>query len=241
MTYVAFISPSGGGGPAVGLTMFFGINESPASTVTGAPVTERAAFIAMLSGVANEPFDGFSVGTSASIDIVRNGTTCTVVQRVTTENFDFTDVEEVDIDVTISDNASAGRFNTSSTSDRWLDCRVETGYDAGAPSGLWYGRWRVQFTFSTDIAAFGFYGTDFGDFAIAQAIQAVLTDSDDVETTHTITDASAHSEGNLIFWGFVDDTKVYKKIVIFVEQTGESPGEGLGIDDLVFCTPAYLA
>lgn len=227
---------------AVGLTMFFEINESPSSTVTGDPVTERAAFMAMLSGVANEPFDGFSVGTSADLTITRNGTTCTVDQLLAAYDEDFIDVYETSTDVVISSNTVAGRFNTSSTSDRWLDARVGTGYDAGAPSGLWDGRYRLQFEFSTAIAAFGFYGTDFGDFATANKVVVDLTDSDSVVTTHTITDTSAHSNGNLIFWGFVDDTKTYTKVLIYVDQAdGESPDEGLGIDDLVFCTPAYLA
>lgn len=242
MTYVAFISPSGGGDPPVGLTMFFAEQPTPDGVVTGPPVTERASFIALLSGVANEPFDGFSVGTSASLEITRNGTTCTVEQFVVQENGGFTDSEEVNFDVEISNNPIVGRFNTSGTSDRWLDCQVETGYDGGFPSGLWVGRRRVQFSFSTAVAFFGFYGTDFGDFSVGQDIIAILTDSDDVETTHIITDSGTHDDANLIFWGFVDDTKVYTKVVIMVDQAGgESPLEGLGVDDLVFGTPAYLA
>jgi hypothetical protein len=224
-------------------TTFFAENAVPEELVTGDPVTERASFMSYLSGVSSEPFDGFSTGSNVPMAITRNGTTCTVKQMVSEDNVDFTDVVEVEYDPEVSNNTIAQRFNTSGTSDRWLDLRAETGYDSSAPSGTWLSAYYARFTFSTPIAAFGFYGTDFGDFASAFAVKARLTDSSSAVTTHTVVPALEGREGgNLIFWGFVDGTNTYTKVEIFVDKAdGESPSEGLGIDDLVFCTPAYLA
>lgn len=240
--YIPFIAAAGGGGEPHGLLFFFGVEDVPSETVFGDPVTKREEFLTYLSGVANEPFDSFSVGTSASLSVVRNGTTCTIEQYSAQLNDDFTDVIDVATDVTIGNVAANGRFNTSTTSDRWIEGTVQTGSDVGAPSGIWFQRQRVQFTFSVEVAAFGFYGTDFGDFAAGQQILALITDQDDVETSHIVTDNTVLPDGSLIFWGFVDDTKTYKKVVILVNQAeGVSGVEGLGIDDLVVATPAYLA
>ncbi len=239
--YIPFIAAAGGGEPH-GLLFFYGLEQTPSQAVVGDPVDQRADFMSYLSGIANEPFDGFSVGAASSLTVTRNGTTCTIEQYKSVLNEDVTDVIDAVADLQIVNVASAGRFNTSTTSDRWLEASLQTGSDESAPSGIWYRRNRLQFTFSSNIAAFGFYGTDVGDFAAGQSILALLTDSDDVETSHTLIDNTVRNDGSLIFWGFVDDTKTYKKVVILVNQAeGESDEDVIGIDDLVVATPAYLA
>lgn len=240
--FIPFIATAGGGGSPHGLLFFYGLEQAPSEAVVGDPVTERADFMSYLSGTANEPFDGFTVGAAASLTVTRNGTTCTIEQYDAVLNDDFSDVIEVTANLQIVNAAANGRFNTSTTSDRWFEASLQTGTDASAPSGIWYQRQRLQFTFSTSVAAFGFYGTDFGDFISGQSILALLTDSDDVETSHTLIDNTVRNDGSLIFWGFVNDLKTYKKVVILVNQAeGVSGVDGIGIDDLVIATPAYLA
>lgn len=226
------------------LAMFYAMTDIPDDTVTGPAADERVAFMARVTGVDVEDFEGFSPSTSTSQPVVltMNGTTCTVKQLVTQQDIDLIDVEEVQQDPKIyATGTLVGRFNTTAAGSQWMDLRVQTGSDIGAPSGLPDGRWRAQFTFSTAIAAFGFYGTDFGDFSAARSIKVELTDSDSVVTEHTITPEALYEDANLMFWGFADGEKTYTKVVIFVDpSTLDSPQEGLGIDDLVFCTAAYL-
>lgn len=234
--------------PDAGLpfTTFFAEEAAPSATVTGTPVTERASFMSYLSGTTSEGFEGFTASNTAqAVSITRNGTTCTIKQLISEFDGGFTDVADVEYEPKVLDATLAplvGRFNTTSSGANWLDMQVETGSDASAPSGIWEGRYRASFSFSTAIAAFGFYGTDFGDFTEGRRVMADLTLSGGGTTTVEITDdITSHADGNLIFWGFIDGTNTYTKVVIYVEQTTPSSGEGLGIDDVVFCTPAYLA
>lgn len=225
------------------LTFYFEENLTPAETVAGTPVTERADFMARLSGTTAETFESYSVG-NTSVASTLNGTTCTIKRLVVQINGGFTDTEEVELDPDIDDDTANDRFNTTSGGSKWLDLTVQTGSDGFWPSGLWEDRSIVRFAFSTAIAAFGFYGTDWGDFATGQDIQIRLTDSDANVTTHTVVSSDVDRPGGaLIFWGFVDSTgTTYTKVEILIDQAdGVSPLEGLGVDDLVFCTPAYLA
>lgn len=227
-------------------TTFFAEEEAPSGAVTGAPVTERASFLGYLSGVTSEGFEGFTASNTAqAVSITRNGTTCTIKQLISEFDGGFTDVADVEYEPKVLNATLAplvGRFNTTASGANWLDLAVETGNDASAPSGIWEGRYRASFSFSTAIAAFGFYGTDFGDFTEGRRVMAELTLSGGGTTTVEITDdITSHANGNLIFWGFADGADTYTKVVIYVEQTTSSSAEGLGIDDVVFCTPAYLA
>lgn len=226
-------------------TTFFAEEEAPSAAVTGTPVTERATFLGYLSGVTSEGFEGFTASNTAqAVSITRNGTTCTVKQLISEYDGGFTDIADVEYEPKVLNATLAplvGRFNTTASGANWLDMQVETGSDASAPSGIWGGRYRASFSFSTAVAAFGFYGTDFGDFTEGRRVMADLTVSGGGTTTVEITDAiTSHADGNLIFWGFVDGVDTYTKVVIYVEQTTSSSAEGLGIDDIVFCTPAYL-
>jgi hypothetical protein len=227
-------------------TVFFAEEAAPSATVTGTPVTERASFLSYLSGVTSEGFEGFTASNTAqAVSITRNGTTCTIKQLISEYDGGFTDIEDVEYEPKILDLALqplVGRFNTTASGANWLDMAVETGNDASAPSGIWEGRYRASFSFSVAISAFGFYGTDFGDFTEGRRVMADLTLSGGGTTTVEITDdITSHADGNLIFWGFIDGDSTYTKVVIYVEQTTSSSAEGLGIDDIVFCTSAYLA
>jgi hypothetical protein len=85
-----------------------------------------------------------------------------------------------------------------------------------------------QITFDTPISAFGFYGTDIGDFA--GQLTVTLVDTDAASTTLTVNNLVNGPDGMLLFWGFVDDAKRYVSITF--GNTG-GPGDVFGFDDMV--------
>lgn len=78
-------------------------------------------------------------------------------------------------------------------------------------------------TFSDPISAFGFYGTDIGDVSG----DLVLTLSDG--STQTINlNTNGSSNGNLLYFGFIDLTESYTRI----DFTNTAGGDRFGFDDM---------
>lgn len=178
--------------------IYFGENQSPASTVSGNPATARANFLSSLAGVSNEGFESFSdlepppldlsfVGSGGSLSATLSGTG--VVNTFT----------------------GNGRFNTTTGGDKFFDVT---------------GSFQIDFT--TAISAFGFYGTDIGDFAGQVTIS--LTDINDIVTAFTVPNTINGSNGSLLFWGFTDTANSYTRI-----SFGNTAAEvdGFGFDDMV--------
>ncbi|MBA4176189.1 MAG: hypothetical protein C0505_06475 [Leptothrix sp. (in: Bacteria)] len=120
-----------------------------------------------------------------------------------------------------SGTAVSGRFNTTS----------------GAATGRWFeSDYGFTIQLAGDVGAFGFYGTDFNDFAGsleielfdgAQSVfQNVFTQSDG-SALPLRTGAAAVQDGSLIFFGFASDT-VFDRIVF---RIGQPSGIGLGDQD----------
>lgn len=111
------------------------------------------------------------------------------------------------------DDGGAGRFNTSPGGSKFWEV-------SGA----------FQLDFSSPISAFGFYGTDIGDFegqltiALRNAVTAAITN---LVVDHIIDGES----GSLLFWGFVDPSGTYDRITF-----GNTNSVGIGRDIFGFDT-----
>jgi hypothetical protein len=161
--------------------VYFGENQTPANTVTGAPVTARNNFLGSLVGVGTEQFEGPSVGTGAPLAVNFQGSSSGITANLTGSGG-------------INNNTSAGRFNTSPGGSKWWEV-------SGA----------FQMDFSSPIAAFGFYGTDIGDFNgnVTVALRNAATNA---VTNLVINNTLNGRNGSLLFWGFVDPTTTYNRI-----------------------------
>ena len=112
-------------------------------------------------------------------------------------------------------NATAnGMFNTSPAGSQW-----------------WAADGAFNIAFATPIGAFGFYGTDIGDFG--GQLTLTLTDVSDVVSTIMVPHELG-GDGNLLFFGFIDLSNAYKSIAF--ANTGNS-GDVFGYDDMVFGNP----
>ncbi len=90
-------------------------------------------------------------------------------------------------------------------------------------------------TFGTPIAAFGFYGTDIGDFA--GALTLGLTDGSGVSSTLAVPDQTGRTaNGSALYYGFVDTTDTYSSI-----SFSGADGDVLGFDDFSVGSLAQVA
>ncbi|MBK7062115.1 MAG: hypothetical protein IPH51_17025 [Rubrivivax sp.] len=105
----------------------------------------------------------------------------------------------------------SGRYDTTGDAEhRYLSSTTLT--DATAP---------IVITFNAidGISAFGFYGTDVGDFAGDFSIE--LTDVSGNKSTLTIIDNTDPVEGSLLFFGFYDSTTAYRSISFINSVKGD--------------------
>ncbi|MDO8419640.1 MAG: PEP-CTERM sorting domain-containing protein [Rubrivivax sp.] len=200
-------------------TVYEGYVASPDQKVdpSGLPATSRSAFQATLDAatIKREDFEVFSrndvpstlFGGVASLLNVPSGTGR---------------IENVAVDVS---GDFPGRFNT-------------TGTNTVPNAGTW---WQSTDTFTIDFgdaaySAFGFYGTDIGDFNGALDITFSL----DGGSIHTeiISDTPAET-GSLRFWGITDSNRKFDKLVfrVYFQNACEVPNECVpdfaGFDDLI--------
>lgn len=112
----------------------------------------------------------------------------------------------------IQNSSSAGRFAISSPN--------------------YYNTFSSSFgiTFSEGIAAFGFYGTDIGDFG--GQLSLTLTDINGVETTLIVpnqvgSNGSQPEDGSVLYFGFYDTGNIYTKIAFGNSNTVD----GFGFDN----------
>lgn len=192
-------------------TIFFGEDLAPGATVPagGAAATARASFLSNLVGVGNENFESFSNLTSiaAGIGIAFPGSTGNITATLT---------GSPPFPGGICNQTIGGTVGS-----------IGCGFDRFATSGNNYLQTQIMsIVFSQAISAFGFYGTDFGDFSgvISLTLSGGATETIAVNTTQ-----GSSAGGNLIFWGFVDPSVSYSRID-FVSSTG---ADVFGFDDMV--------
>lgn len=194
-------------------TVFFAEDVSTMQTVIGSTsAARRAQFLSGLIGVGNEDFEapGKVAGSVAPLALNFPG--------ALTANLNG----EGCVDTTVGVIGQCGATSINSNPGRW------------ATSGSQF--WEVNsggtfnITFATAISAFGFYGTDIGDFDNRLIVD--LTAEDNTVTSLTV----GHSLGldnfadSLLFWGFIDPTVAYKRIDFRNAGTG---GDIFAFDDMV--------
>lgn len=122
-----------------------------------------------------------------------------------------------------------GRFDTTSGTGNYL---ASLALDA-ALDGLAVGPIRMNFADPNGISAFGFYGTDIGDFGGSFSI--ILTDINGVDSDPLLIVQGAGGatqsppDGTLLFWGFYDSAKSYKAITFVNSKASDV----FGIDDII--------
>lgn len=184
-------------------TVYFGENDAAAGSVTGAPVAARTAFLGALGSTAKlEGFESFSLGDTAPRNLIFQGSSGSLGATLTGSG-------------QIIDSPAAGRFNTTPGGNNYwrVDNNVNVTVDFG----------------SNLISAFGFYGTDVGDFATG-ALSIGLTDQNDVVTVLSVNNGVNAPDGSLLFWGFTDSSNKYKKID-FRNTAGAA--DLFGLDDMI--------
>jgi hypothetical protein len=112
---------------------------------------------------------------------------------------------------TINSNPSSGRFATSGSS------YVQTS-----------GGGDFTINFSTAIAAFGFYGTDMGDFGNELILRLEREGGGSVDVNVGNNDNSPN--GALVFFGLIDSVDAYTGITFLNQPTGT---DVFGFDDLI--------
>lgn len=200
----------------MGRVIYFAENLTAAGVTTGTPVTKRAEFLAALVGVGSEGFESLTVGADGPFVLTFPGTSGDVTATLQSVDPEFPNDVEVRADQT-GGGEFFGRWNTTPGGSKF----IQASYD-------------FEIVFSSPVSAFGFYGTDVGDFAAA--MQVVLTDTN--ATTELLTVRAAEGQapnGSLLFWGFIDSDKQYTKITFQIDQAEVDPGEFdvFGFDDMV--------
>ncbi|MCU0896439.1 MAG: PEP-CTERM sorting domain-containing protein [Burkholderiales bacterium] len=187
--------------------IFFGENQTPGRIVQGAPLTARNAFEAQLAGVGTETFETQTTGATTPLSIAFPGSATT-------------------INATISGSGSVAAFGAGgSPAGRWNT----TGATAAPVGGkYWTVQGRFQIDFDTPISAFGFYGTDIGDFDGQVTID--LLDTGNQTTSLTVANTINGADSSLLFWGFIDPTKAYTRISFGNTNVAD---DVFGFDDMV--------
>ncbi len=175
-------------------TIYFGENQSPASGVSGAPVTARNQFLAALTaGVSTENFDSRPLGSPP---------------------------------IALSFTGGLGTISATLTGGGVLQGAPNTG--AYATSGRQYydnnfNAFKISFT--TAIAAFGFYGTDIGD--VSQQLQITLDQGLSSQRSFTVNNTVNGNNGSLLFWGITDTAQTFTSV-----SFAQSGSDRFGFDDL---------
>lgn len=194
--------------------VFFGEDLNPGGTVPagGNAQTARNSFLSNLVGVGNQTFESFANLTSiggAGININFPGSGGAITANLSSG-----------ADPSgggICDQTVGGTVNG-----------VGCGFQRFATSGDNYlqNASSMTLTFSSPIAAFGFFGTDFGDFdqQVTVTLENGTTEVIAVDSTQGPT-----AGGNVLFWGMIDAANSYTSITF--STTGGT--DVFGFDDMV--------
>lgn len=145
---------------------------NPGGTVPagGNAETARTNFLNNLFGVGNEDFELIALGSAEGVALNFPGSSGSITATLSGVGNAF-----------IGNSPSFGRFATSGS--QFLD-NVTNGFNL---------------SFSTAIAAFGFYGTDIGDFAGQLTLSLTNGSTQNLTVPNTLNAPG----GSLLFWGII--------------------------------------
>ena len=205
--------------PAHSYLFFFGedLNSSegvPLGTFPNASSAE-ADFLAVLAGTGTEDFEGFATGTAGPLNLTFPGAGNATLQGG----------DGVIATVGAGLTNGLGRYGTS-PQNYWEVAAGGTG--------------DFEIAFSEDVAAFGFFGVDIGDFGGDLSLEASLvggaTETFDVD--HTI-GAAASTGGSVIFWGVIAEAgDALFQSVAFLTDSGDD--DVFAFDDFTIGVPEQV-
>ncbi len=197
--YLAALAAAAISSPTLAQTIYFGENLAPGAAVSGAPLTARNSFAGQLTGVSTEDFSGFAAGS--------NPATLTFTGSAGPINGTFSG-SSGQICV-VNGCGGSGRFATSATAY----------FDVSSTIGL---------SFSSSIAAFGFYGTDIGD--INGALTITLLRNGGPSTVLNVGNTLNAPDGSLLFFGVIDTANPFDAIQFGNTAAG---ADFFGFDDMI--------
>jgi hypothetical protein len=203
-------------------SVYFGENLNPNWGVSGAPVTARQNFTSHLDGtVGVETFETRPYAAHAPLPIAFTGSAGTVITATMQGGGVVTDVSQYKPEY--GNVPVQGRFNTTGST--------------GAPVAgqFWQSGDTFSITFDKGISAFGFYGTDIGDWS--EDLTMRFTDTDGVTTVYTVPVTNTaptpnNASGSLLFWGLIDPDKAYRKVEFMSPASGKVD-DIFGFDDFI--------
>ncbi|MGD1703233.1 PEP-CTERM sorting domain-containing protein [Dapis sp. BLCC M229] len=200
-----------GNAPAQAFQIFFGedLNNSPFVPLSSTPnaSTAESDFLSNLVGIGTEDFEGFAANTTDPLNLVFPGSTGNLTATLSGGNGSVSSVP-------VGSTNGFGRYATSGT-NFW---QVAAG-----------GSNNFQVDFSTEIAAFGFYGIDIGDFG-GQLVVELSNGTTQQFTVPNTGGSFGSTDGSVIFFGLVaeDASEVFTSFE-FLTTTGQ--GDVFAFDD----------
>lgn len=130
--------------------------------------------------------------------------------------------------INLSFPGSTGSIGATLTGDGDITTGLSVGRFPTSGNAYWEVSGDFVVTFSSPISAFGFYGTDIGDFDGQVTLQ--LQNTDGTTTDLTIPNTINGNNGSLLFYGFIDPSETYSGITFGNTAAGS---DFFGFDDMV--------
>ncbi|SET20548.1 VPLPA-CTERM protein sorting domain-containing protein [Oceanicella actignis] len=160
-----------------------GVNPDDSATWVNSNAA-RASFLSALSNVGSQDFESFADGQTPPVSMNFPGSTGSITATMSAGGR---------VQAENATEARKGRFATSG-SQYYL---IGTGQGG------------TTITFSADVAAFGFYGTDIGDFN-GQLVLDFLDDANNVLFSENV--GMAGPNGNILFWGITSQSNPFNAV-----------------------------
>jgi hypothetical protein len=191
--------------------IFFAEDSATTQSLAGTnSLAKRNEFLASLVGVGTETFESETLGSTAPLTLNFPG--------ALTANLTGSGC----VDSTAGGAGICGASGTGQNPGRW------------ATSGSQF--WEVSsggnfsISFPTAISAFGFYGTDIGDFSNRLVVTLIAEGGGETSFTVDHSTGLGNSDNSLLFWGFIDTGTAYTGVRF--SNTGGG-GDIFAFDDLV--------
>ena len=163
-------------------------------------------------------------GVSGAPVTARNAFLAFLSAGVSTENFEAKPLGSPPI--ALSFTGGLGTINATLTGGGALVGAPVTGTYATSGTQFYDNQFNAfKITFTSAIAAFGFYGTDIGD--VNQALQITLDEGLGSQRVFTVANTVGGANGSLLFWGIADVGQTFTSV-----SFAQSGSDRFGFDDL---------